>query len=163
MKSRVTPILLLVLGLAQMAGDLLGLPSLKGLAAATTASPAPKVFSAVAGFETYSTQFFVEWRTLDGDPHSLQLDSDTYARLRGPYNRRNAYGAVVAYGPVLGSNPSTQGLFFALAKFALCNEAPLLREFGIEEVQDGSLRVWLEPREGTRTGLPLELQMDCNR
>lgn len=145
-----------------MTGDLFGLPNLKGLAAATTASPAPKVFSAVDGFETYSTNFFVEWRDLDGELHTLQLDSETYARLRGPYNRRNAYGAVVAYGPVLGSNPSTQDLFFALAKYALCNEAPLLREFGIEAVQEGSLRVWLEPREDTRTDLPLKLRMDCN-
>ena len=162
MKSLIPALLLLILGLAQMTGDLFGLPNLKGLAAATTASPAPKVFSAVDGFETYSTNFFVEWRDLDGELHTLQLDSETYARLRGPYNRRNAYGAVVAYGPVLGSNPSTQDLFFALAKYALCNEAPLLREFGIEAVQEGSLRVWLEPREDTRTDLPLKLRMDCN-
>ncbi len=38
---------LLTLGLAQMAGDVLGIRALKGIAAATAASPAPKVFSAV--------------------------------------------------------------------------------------------------------------------
>ena len=161
MKRWAAPLLLLLLGLAQMTGDVLGLSALRGIAAATTASPAPKVFSAVDGFETYSTKFFVEWRDRDGRLHSKQLDSETYARLRGPYNRRNAYGAVVAYGPVLGSNPETRDLFFALARYALCGEAPLLREFGIEAVQDGSLRVWLEPREGVDVDLPLELRMDC--
>ena len=44
-----------------MTGDLLHLSALKGIAAATGASPAPKVFSAVKGLETFSTQYFVEW------------------------------------------------------------------------------------------------------
>ena len=53
--------LLIVLGLAQMAGDVLGIVPLKAIAAATAASPAPRVFSAVRGLETYSTRFFLEW------------------------------------------------------------------------------------------------------
>ena len=66
-------VLLLVVGLLQMSGDLLertGLKAvgrpLKGVGAATTASPAPKVFSAVRGLETYSTRFTLEWTDRDG-------------------------------------------------------------------------------------------------
>ena len=51
---------LALIGFAQMTGDLLHLSALKGIAAATGASPAPKVFSAVKGLETFSTQYFVE-------------------------------------------------------------------------------------------------------
>ncbi len=54
-------LLLLLLGCSQMAGELLGLPRLRGLAAATAASPAPRVFSSARGLETFSTRFFLEW------------------------------------------------------------------------------------------------------
>src|SRR5687767_15937977 len=87
---------LLVLGLAQMVGDLTHFLPLKAVAAATGASPAPKVFSAVQGLETYSTRFF-----LDLGDKRVEITPEVYARIRGPYNRRNVYGAALAYGPVL--------------------------------------------------------------
>ena len=95
---------LLIVGLMQMAGDLLeqgGLPGigrpLKGIGAATTASPAPKVFSVARGLETYSTRFYLEWWDRNGKEHSLEFTPELYSRLLGPYNRRNVYGAAVAY------------------------------------------------------------------
>ena len=105
---RVAAACLIAVGLLQMAGDLCerylsayyGL-RLKGLGAATAASPAPKVFSAVRGLETYSTRFYLEWTDRAGEFHSLQVTPELYARLRGPYNRRNVFGAALAYGPVL--------------------------------------------------------------
>jgi hypothetical protein len=145
---------LLVVGLLQMAADLLHLPALKGIAAATTASPAPKVFSAVRGLETYSTHFFIEWTDQNGAEHSLQLTPEVYARLRGPYNRRNLYGAVLAYGPVLESDPRTRPMFESVARYALCHNAPVLRELGIDpqEIRQGSLQVRLQPVPGTDLG-----------
>src|SRR5438128_314222 len=117
---------LLLLGVLQMASDLLRLPALRGIAAATTASPAPRVFSAVRGLETYSTQFFIEWTDLHGQEQALQLTPEVYARLRGPYSRRNVYGAVLAYGPVLQGDPRTRPLFDSVARYALCGQAPVL-------------------------------------
>ena len=114
-------ICLVVLGLAQMAGDLLGILPLKGIAAATGASPAPKVFSAVQGLETYSARFFLD--TGDG---RVEVTPELYSRLRGPYNRRNVYGAALAYGPVLPA-----ALRDPVMRHALCGEAPLLRELGL--------------------------------
>src|SRR5687767_1683438 len=105
---------LLVLGLAQMVGDVTHLLPLKAVAAATGASPAPKVFSAVQGLETYSTRFF-----LDLGDKRVELTPELYARIRGPYNRRNVYGAALAYGPVLP--PS---LLEPVMKHALCGDAP---------------------------------------
>src|SRR5437870_7433556 len=72
-----------------MAGDLLHMPVLKGIAAATGASPAPRVFSAVKGLETFSTRYFIEWIDTTGASHSVEITPERYAHLRGPYNRRN--------------------------------------------------------------------------
>jgi hypothetical protein len=143
---RVKAIALLVLGLAQMAGDLTGFSVLKGLAAATAASPAPKVFSSVRGLETYSSRFYVEWRDRAGRSHSIELTPALGARLRGPYNRRNVYGAVLSYGPVLMSDPRTRPLFDSVARYALCGTAPVLREVGIDPQSiAGPLRVRIDP------------------
>ena len=156
-------IALLMVGLMQMVGDLCGLPALRGIGAATTASPAPKVFPAVQGFETYSTRFFVEWTDTAGSPHSLQLTPEVYARLAGPYNRRNVYGAALAYGPVLATDPRTQPMFLAVTKYALCGEAPLLKELGIDPTSiAGQVRVRFESLPGTEMGqLPRVLEPAC--
>jgi hypothetical protein len=161
---------LLVLGLLQMTGDLLdhaglgqvGRP-LKGVGAATTASPAPKVFSAVRGLETYSTRFSLEWTDRAGEPHRVLLTPELYHRVRGPYNRRNVYGAALAYGPVLVTDERTRPMFEAVTTYALCGEAPLLRELGIDPSEvTGPLRVRYEPAPGTDLrDLPRVLEVVC--
>jgi hypothetical protein len=161
---------LLVLGLLQMSGDLLdraGLETvgrpLKGIGAASTASPAPKVFSAVKGLETYSTQFHLEWTDRRGETHDLLLTPELYGHIRGPYNRRNVYGAVLAYGPVLATDPRTESMFRSVARSALCGDAPLLREMGIDpDDVAGNVRIRYEPRPGTDMGdLPRVLEANC--
>jgi hypothetical protein len=159
---RAAAVFLVVLGLAQMAGDVLGLPALRGLAAATAASPAPKVFSSVQGLETFSTRFTVEWIDAAGNLHAEAVTPAVYARLRGPYNRRNVYGAVVAYGPVLAASPATRPMLDAIARHALCGDAPLLRELGIEPAAvRGRPRLRLAPRAGTDPELPLVVEAPC--
>ena len=155
--------LLLLLGLLQMVGDLADMPALKGIGAATCASPAPKVFSAVRGLETYSTRFYLEWSDRSGEGHALELTPALYSRLRGPYNRRNVYGAVLAYGPVLSTDERTRPMFDAVARYALCGDAPLLRELGIDpSTVSGRVRVRLEPLPGTTLGnLPQLLEPPC--
>jgi len=160
---------LVILGLAQMTGDLANVPPLKAIAAATGASPAPKVFSAVKGLETYSTRFFVEWHDQVGKAHSLELTPEVYARLKGPYNRRNVFGAVLAYGPVFVTDPNGKPMFDAVARYALCGDAPLLRELGVNlnspnspNSVEGRVRIRLEPRPGTDLGtLPKSLEPPC--
>lgn len=161
---RKAALLLLCLGMLQMAGDLLRWPALRAIAAATAASPAPKVFSSVRGLETYSTRFFVEWTDTAGNFHSVEITPGRAAGLRGPYNRRNIYGAVLAYGPVMEPDQRTRLMFDSVARFALCGNAPLLRELGIDPGEvDSGLRVRLEPRPGAQTGtLPLSLEAPCS-
>jgi hypothetical protein len=83
-RERIAAGALLALGLTQMVAQLVGSDALRAVAAATNASPAPKVFSAVSGLETYSTTFFIDWTEADGSRHAQQLTSEMYARLRGP-------------------------------------------------------------------------------
>lgn len=141
MRERVAGAFILVLGLAQMAGDVLHILPLKGVAAATAASPAPKVFSSVQGLETYSTRFF-----LDLGEERVELTPEIYSRMRGPYNRRNVYGAALAYAPVLP--PSLRD---PVMRHALCGEAPLLREFGLA-AGPSAPAIELEPLPGTSLG-----------
>lgn len=122
---------LFVIGSLQMSADLLRLPALKAVAAATGASPAPKVFSSVQGLETFSSVFFVEWRDRDGRAHSAELTPELYSRLRGPYNRRNVFGAALAYAPILSADARTTPMYDAVVRYAFCGSAPLLRELGI--------------------------------
>ena len=158
---RIAALLLLVLGLAQMTGALLGIPALRGIAAATAASPAPRVFSAVNGLETYSSEFWLEWTTPDGGFHRVRITPEIYAGLAGPYNRRNAYGAVVAYGPLMADDPVSGAMFRSVAARALCGDAPLLRELGlIDRPPATPPRLELVPREGSNPG-PLSLVLDA--
>lgn len=156
-------IALLALGMLQMTADLLHLRALKGVAAAIAASPAPKVFSSVRGLETYSSRFFVEWTDKSSVFHSTKISPENTVGLRGPYNRRNVYGAVLAYGPVLQSDPSVRPMFEAVSRYALCGDAPLLRELGIPVAEiRGTPRIRIETGPGTQAGaLPLEYQPSC--
>lgn len=144
------PVFLVILGVAQMIGDVTQLIPLKAVAAATGASPAPKVFSAVQGLETYSTRFF-----LDLGHERVELTPELYSRIRGPYNRRNVFGAALAYGPVLPPN-----LRDPVTKYALCGDAPLLRELNLQATRTPAVE--LEPLPGTTLGdLPTRFEAPC--
>lgn len=101
---------LLVVGLAAMVGDATGFVPLEGLALATMASPLPKVFSAVEGYETFAARFTVVAERPDGSRTAVELTPEVARGLRGPYNRRNVYGAALAYGPKL-PRPVWQAVF----------------------------------------------------
>ncbi|PRP95116.1 hypothetical protein [Enhygromyxa salina] len=155
--------LLLVIGLAQIVGDLAGLPKLKGFAAATMLSPAPKVFSTTKGLETFSTSFTLSWQAPDGTPRELPITQARYSQLEGPYNRRNVYGAALAYGPVLATSDDGMALFRSVATHGLCGDAPLLDELGAEPHDRGTHYViHYEPRPGLRLDeVPDTLEVRC--
>lgn len=160
---RKTVWLLLGLGFLQMAADLVHAPAIKGLAAATAASPAPKVFSTVNGLETYSTRFVIEWTDIAGQFHSTEITPKRAGGLRGPYNRRNMYGAVLAYGPVMQIEPRLRPMFDSVARYALCGQAPLLHEVGVDpRAVRGRPSLRLTPRSGSKTeGLPMSFEAPC--
>lgn len=147
-------VFLVALGTAQIIGDISGLTGLKAIAAATGASPAPKVFSAVRGIETYSTRFYVEQ-----GGRRTELTPEVYSRMRGPYNRRNVYGAALSYAPVLPAE-----LRDSVLRYGICGDSPLLRELGINASSaQGSVTIALEPLAGTSLGdLPTRFPVSCD-
>lgn len=180
---------LAVFGSVGMLGYFVDSAPLKGLAAATAASPAPKVFSAVQGLEhpdgdapaarplgtshaprrpasrvleTYSTRFVLAWSDLAGTRRELEVTRAIYARLRGPYNRRNVYGAVLAFGPVLVTNPASRPMYESVLRYAACGDRPLLAELGldVDAVRDPVI-VRVIPPDGVELDLPLDLEAPC--
>jgi hypothetical protein len=140
--------LLICIGCVQMAGDVFRILPLKAFGAASHASPAPKVFTAQDGFETYANRFHLEWRDATGAKQSLELTAETYSGISGPYNRRNVYGAVFSYAPVLEANPVTRPMFRTVLRRGLCGSPSVLTEVGLptEALRHGPLLIRLEPR-----------------
>lgn len=155
----IAPALLIVIGCTQMAGDLLDIRAVKAIGAATGASPAPKVFTAHQGFETYSAQFFVRWTDkATGEEKSLRLTPAIYSGVHGPYNRRNAYGAVLSYAPVLQSDPATRPMHDDAIRFTVCGDSGLLEELSIDRMlTTGPVIVELVPRQHLPSDHPWKL------
>jgi hypothetical protein len=122
---------LVALGSVQMIGDVLDVPRLKAFGAATQVAPAMKVFTAHRGHETFANRFHLGWRDRDGHWSEVRLDPRRYAAVRGPYNRRNAYGAALAYGPLLRADPRTRDMHASVVRYALCEPGALRAELGI--------------------------------
>lgn len=162
MRTKLAVVVLGVLSVLGPVADLLGWAPLKGIAAATNAAPAMKVFTTHDGYETFSPQFHLEWQE-NGRPQSLTLTPSVYAGIRGPYNRRNAYGAALSYAPVLAANPATNEMHAAVTRYALCGRAPILSELGVDaEVLDGPVTVRIEPRGPVDPKWRLDYQVNCD-
>lgn len=162
-RTAILALVILVIGLFQMTGDLFGVPALKGIGAATGFSPAPKVFTAHKGLETYSTKFFVEYVDIDGNKQSIHLTPELYYNVKGPYNRRNIFGAALSYGPVMVMDPLTKPIFDSVSRFAVCGDAPLLREIGIDPSTVASpVSIRFQPAPGADMGeWPRVLEVSC--
>ena len=90
-----------------------------------------KVFTAQHGYETFSSKFEIEIEYLDGRVSSHMLTPEIYSRLEGPYNRRNVFGALIAYGPVLATNTHTHRMWQSMWENAFCDGETVLSELGI--------------------------------
>ncbi|GEM_PF-3358755 len=88
----------MALGLAQMLGATTGWHALRTPAALSLASPAPRVFSAVAGFEVFAARTEIAIESADGSWHQVAIEPAVQARARGPFLRRSVYAAALAYG-----------------------------------------------------------------
>ncbi len=135
-------IAVLCLGLLQMSGHFFGSKLLRGLGLATGISPYPKVFCEADGYEAFAASFRLEGRHADGRDWACDLDPERYARLAGPYNRRNVYGAALAFAPRLPDELRDQ-----LLGDALHPDSALRRELDIPaDVAD--VRVRITDRDG---------------
>lgn len=160
LKSLLQTGFLVGVGCLQLGGDLIGNDTIKALGAMTHASPAPKVFTAQNGFETYSPRFIVTAIDAAGKETAVRLTPQVNARVRGPYNRRNAYGAAISYGPVLASSAHTRPMFEAAFYYGFCNARGIVAEVGLPEV--ARYRVTVQPRKAAaHEQWPTRFEVDC--
>lgn len=94
-------VILLLIGVTQFIGYAFNIPMLKGIGFASAIAPFPKVFSDVDGLETFASEFTLVLTSDQGALTELPIGPELYARLKGPYNRRNVYGAALSYAPRL--------------------------------------------------------------
>lgn len=114
-----------ILGCAAMIGDLVGSLTLKGLGAASTFAPFPKVFCDNQGLEGFASNFTIVAHGPGGET-LIPLTSELYARMDGPYNRRNVYGAVFSFGPKLPPE-----MWRSVFEHALGTDGTLRAEFNV--------------------------------
>lgn len=122
---------LVALGLVQMVGYAVGSRALRGIGAASVASPLPIVFSDVRGLETFASEFVLDVTESGGRVQRFPVTPSLYERFGGPYNRRNVYGAAISYGPVLPAP-----LWQSVLRYAFCTtptSGPLARDLGLAE------------------------------
>jgi hypothetical protein len=147
------------LGLLQALGFAVGSATLRGLGAMTAASPLPFVFSSFRNVETFAADFEIELTRANGERVRHLVTPELYAKLDGPYNRRNTYGAVLSYGPALDA-PNERELVDSVLRYGLCGRGPLAQRFGeVVPIR----RIFVEVRSKTRTKpAPFRREIACS-
>lgn len=126
-RRNIAAIVLLAVGSLQMIGAVSGSTALRGIGAATAIAPNPKVFSDVDGLETFASEFVLSYRDTRGDAQRLEITPGVYAKLGGPYNRRNVYGAALSYAPRL-----PEPLWTAVYCHGMSTNGPLRRDLALD-------------------------------
>lgn len=124
--------LLLLIGLTSSIGHITNNGKIKGLGFASGASPLPLVFSVYNDIETFSTTFDIEATLLNDTVIQINLNKDNYGLLKGPYNRRNVFGAVFSHGPFFNMDTMIK-LRQRILYYGFCEKRVLIKEFGYDE------------------------------
>lgn len=124
--------LIILIGSLSMLGTITMLDPVKGIGFMSTASPLPLVFSKFRGVENFSSDYFMDIRFKNGETTSFKITPEMYERTAGPYNRRNPYGAVLAYGPML-TKPNELILRDSVMQYSACGRGNFMREIGVDK------------------------------
>ena len=150
---------LVVVGSLQIVAEAFAWPRVRAFAAALQVSPAMKVFTAHEGYETHAAQFSLSWLHA-GETWILPLNPASYGGVRGPYNRRNVYGAALAYGPLLRADPKLRAMQESVMSYAFCVPGTLRTELGIPAGAT-HIRAHVTPTSG-RSDLESTWQVHCH-
>ena len=129
-----------LIGCLQMIGYATGSPVMRGIGAATTIAPFTKVFSDVDGYEPFASEFTIRYRDAAGTFVETGITPELASRFRGPYNRRNVYGAALSYAPRLPAS---------LWQPVFCHglvAGPLRKELGLAHAREISVTVRTKTR-----------------
>jgi len=147
MKLRNTlALVFLAIGSLQMIGYAVNSRLLRGIGLASGIAPFTKVFCAADGYEAFAASFRIEGDAPDGTVWGRELTPEWYSQLQGPYNRRNVYGAALAFAPRLEKNLREEMMRVCL------KEGSILREELHIPPDLKNLRVIITPRAGEKNG-----------
>jgi hypothetical protein len=151
-------LLILAVGSLQILGYLTGIQSLRQLGQLSAAAPLPFVFSEFRGLETFSLDFTFNAETVVGNSLTLKMTPQVYSQFQGPYNRRNIYGAVLAYGPKLTS-PGEKKLVSSVLYYGFCLNGPLGKMFATKDPLK-RIVITTHPKAQTEQG-PFREEIHC--
>lgn len=135
-----------VLGSLQIIGHATGSRTLRGLGLATGIAPYPKVFCEAEGYEPFAATFIISGTDPEGTPVEIPLTAERYSQLEGPYQRRNVYGAALAYAPRLPENLRNH-----LFSKVLADDSPLSSELNLPSLTDPQITITARDGEATPT------------
>ncbi|MCB9892871.1 MAG: sterol desaturase family protein [Planctomycetes bacterium] len=128
--------LLLVVALSQMLFGLVHAEGARNAAASTAAAPYPKVFCDKDGYEAFAMNFELIGEDFAGETHVVEMTPDVYKQLRGPYNRRNVYGAALAFAPRMSTEQRD-----AVVEYAFHSNGGLRTELGMPPLHRLTIRI----------------------
>ena len=91
-------VIVVLIGMLQIIGYVSKVDAIRSLGIVSSSAPLPLVFTEVKGVETFVSDFYIRYKDAEGVQQELKLTPEIYKQLRGPYNRRNIYGAAIGYG-----------------------------------------------------------------
>ena len=144
--TTVLTLLIGVLGSLQIIGHATGSRTLRGLGLATGIAPYPKVFCEAEGYEPFAATFIITGTDAEGTPVAIPLTAERYSQLEGPYQRRNVYGAALAYAPRLPEN-----LRDHLFSKVLGDDSLLSSELDLPPLTDPQITITARDGEATPT------------
>jgi hypothetical protein len=133
-----------LIGSLQIIGHLTGVDNIRNLGRITSSSPLPLVFSEVNGVEPFASDFYLQYKNENGENQKVKITPEIYSRLKGPYNRRNIYGAAISYGPVL-----PEQLWKSVINYGLCNE--ILKDELQVPVSKDNFSIYIETKTKDRS------------
>lgn len=145
--------LIVIIGFLQTIGFLTKIKPIRSLGIVTAASPLPIVFTEVKGVETFASDFYFRWNNESSEVQEVKVTPELYSRLQGPYNRRNIFGAAIAYGPVL-----PEKVWQPILNYGLCNNI-LTEELDLP-IDKESFSLYIKTRTKDRTD-DWTLKTDC--
>lgn len=152
--KKIIYLIIIAIGLLQIIGYVIDNKTIRGIGIAIASSPLPIVFTQVKNVETFASEFFIIYTDTKGIYQKKQITPMMYSKLKGPYNRRNIYGAAISYGPILNKK-----ILNPVLDYAICKKV-LLDELGFPK--DGrNYKILIETKTFTRNNV-WTLQPNCN-
>lgn len=148
-------IFVVFIGFLQIIGYLTKVSPIRSLGIVTASSPLPIVFTEVKGVETFASNFYIRYNDHIGQKHEVQITPEIYAKFKGPYNRRNIYGAAISYGPVLPKK-----IWKSVLSYGLCND--ILKDELEVPVTPDSFSIYIETRTAGKKDT-WELKTTCEQ